>query len=147
MIHENNGPSGPNTNLITSFEWNGEDDVIRVKFRDSKDELVRRVKPADVERWPKEWAMYEAAREKARDIQGTPLDQIPMMPRETVQALRFRSIHTVEQLAGFDDYAASMLDDERGKGWRDAARMYLLAMKAAGAGSADKAAKQPQKAA
>lgn len=54
-------------------------------------------------RWPAEYAAFKAGITMAVD--GTPIEQWPLMSRAMVKTLKFLEIHTVEQCAKLDDQA------------------------------------------
>ncbi len=145
MFHENKQPQG-RSNLKVSFEADIETgrDMLRVFWIDSKDEQVRPVKPDDIERWPQQWAIYDQAKASMVKVDGPFVSEIPMMDRGVAMSLRLKGIMTVAQLARLDDFAATNLDMERGKQWRDAAVMFQAAQ---AANKAIEKPKQPQKAA
>lgn len=78
-----------------------------------KDQIVRRVRDADKERWPTQWAAFEARQEQVTE--GTPLDQWPQLSVSRIAELRALNILTVEALADVADSSLHKL----GPGARD----------------------------
>lgn len=118
-------------NIQVEFETDGERDFIRVKHIDSKDEHVRPVLPADIEQFPEQWAVYQQIAGTLKNIEGTPITEIPMMTKDIATSIRLRGVATVEALAAIDDFGAMTLNQEHGVAWRNAAVMYLMAQEAA----------------
>lgn len=84
--------------------------------------------PPDSERWPRQ---YQAFKNQQKQVmEGTPLEQWPLMNKADVMSVKGLSIYTVEQLAGLGDNALTWLG---ARTWRDKAVAYLAeAQKGAG---------------
>ena len=145
MFSENKQVPG-HSNIKVSFQPDIETgrDMLHVTWLDSKDEMIRRVKPADIERWPQQWAIYDQAKANMVKVDGPYVSDIPMMERGVAMSLRLKGIITVDQLATLDDFAAISLDAERGKQWRDAAMMYQLAHESKPAKKPGRPKKEPE---
>jgi hypothetical protein len=77
-------------------------DMIRIMVPGDKDNIIERaVRQGDSQRFPKQWEAYKQGREEA--LEGTPLEQWPMITRAQVEELRFFHVKTVEQLANISD--------------------------------------------
>lgn len=84
----------------------------------------RRVKPSDMERWPKQWEAYRKQQDYVPD--GTLLDNWPRLSRGQVEDLKYNNIFTVEQLSEVPDN----LLDRLGMGarrMREHAKAYIEA--------------------
>lgn len=84
--------------------------------------------PPDSERWPRQ---YQAFKNQQKQVmEGTPLEQWPLMNKADVMSVKGLNIYTVEQLAGLGDNALTWLG---ARTWRDKAVAYLAeAQKGAG---------------
>jgi hypothetical protein len=78
------------------------------------------IKPSHPNRWPKQWADYQAQREQVAD--GTSLLEWPPLPRAEAMDLKAMKIHTVEQLAGLPDNALTWLG---ARSLKDKAQLWL----------------------
>ena len=80
-------------------------------------------KPSDPERWPRQWAAFQA---QSTQVQvGTPLTEWPPIGKAMALTLKAMEIHTVEQLAEVRDDALTWLGArelrDKAKGWLTAA--------------------------
>lgn len=148
MFHENKVQTGARNTRARFFTDNGQD-MVCITFVDSKDEHVRPVRmyamdsarPADPDAYPLEWAAFNNNRPK-EVLDGTPLEAIPGLAKDTYTQIRMHGFKTCEKLAELDDGQADKMG-AFGIAWRDLARLVL---KAKGAEkSADEA--KPRKAA
>lgn len=92
----------------------------------SKDIVDRKVTDADKQRWPREWAAFEAKKEAPQT--GTPLKVWPELSPSQIALLEHLHVRTVEDLAALSD--AAML--EVGPGTRelqDKAKRFLKVSK------------------
>lgn len=102
---------------------------IKIMFPgDRTKQVCRRVKtestggtPSDMERFPRQWAAFEAQQEQSQD--GTPLEQWPIMTKSQVMEFRSLHIHTVDALAALSDAAVQNIGiggrelREKAKAW------------------------------
>lgn len=103
-------------------------EMIRIMFAgDNTKEIVRMVNKvtsgnsiSDVERFPRQWAMFQAQQEQVVD--GTPLEHWPPLDRAMVMNLKAMKIHTVEQLASLSDANLSFMGARQ---LRENARAWL----------------------
>lgn len=79
-------------------------------------------KPSDPQRWPMQWAAFQAQAEQAQI--GTPLTEWAPMTKSMAMTLKAMSIHTVEQLSEVPDHALTWLGARE---LRDKAKAWLLA--------------------
>lgn len=116
---------------------------IRIRFPgDNTREIYRPVKldpdqsrpfPPDPERFPRQWAAFQAQEHQAQD--GSPIEEWAAVSRSQARELKAVNIHTVEQLAGVIDSALQGL----GMGGRDLrakAQAWLAQAADAAAGAA-----------
>jgi len=64
---------------------------------------VEKVRQDHIERWPEEYKKFKAGMEMSVD--GTPLEQWPVLKREMVLELKFLGFQTIEQIAAMTDMA------------------------------------------
>lgn len=83
---------------------------------------VRVVTAADKEAWPRQYQQFKAG--ITQSIDGTPLEQWPMMTPAMVRTLKHLEIHTVEQCAALDDLALQRVG-LGGRSIKNAAIAYL----------------------
>lgn len=84
--------------------------------------------PPDSERWPRQYQAFKSQQKQA--IEGTLLEQWPLMNKADVMSVKGLNIYTVEQLAELGDNALNWLG---ARAWRDKAIAYLAeAQKGAG---------------
>lgn len=106
------------------------DDVVHVKmhFPGDKTKVVcRKVKmgsdaqgPSDPERFPRQWAAFQAQREQVPD--GIPLTEWPPLTKSQVLELKSIHIHTVESLASLPDSSLTWMG---ARDLRDKAKAWL----------------------
>ncbi len=95
---------------------------VRVRFVGDRSRTIeRKVTENDKQRWPRQWAAYEAG--MAAIESGTPLSQWPLIARSQVDEFKMHNIHTVEQLAGLPDVFLQRFMG--GQAMREQARTYL----------------------
>jgi hypothetical protein len=90
---------------------------------DRKTVVDRPVKPEDRERWPREYAAFEAGLETP--LEGLPLEEWAGITRSQVEELRFAHVRTVEQLAALPDDALNRSVSMGGFKLREAAIRHL----------------------
>lgn len=73
-------------------------------------------------RWPRAYEAFRAGEEMA--LEGTPLEQWPILNRSQVKELKALEIHSVEQMAEVTDYNLQKIG-MGGRALRDAAKAYL----------------------
>lgn len=76
--------------------------------------------PGDPERFPRQWAAFQAGEEQAQD--GQPLEEWPLVTKADVRMLKDLGIKTVEGLAAMGDNNLTWLGARM---YRDKARLYL----------------------
>lgn len=75
---------------------------VRVMVPGDRSNVVERpVRAQDRQRWPRQWAAFEARREQP--VEGTPLTEWPGITRSQVEELAHFKILTVEELANVPD--------------------------------------------
>jgi len=86
------------------------------------DEKGNESKPSDSQRWPAQWAAFQA---QAAQVQtGTPLTEWSPVSKSIALNLKAMNIHTVEQLAEVADHALTWLGARE---LRDKAKAWLAA--------------------
>jgi hypothetical protein len=83
---------------------------------------VKRVGPVEAQRWPKEFEAFRAGQEQP--IEGTMLEEWPILTRAMIKELRHFEIRTVEELAELSDVALQNIG-MGGRALRDRAKAYL----------------------
>lgn len=83
---------------------------------------VMKVTHEHVERWPEEYKRFKAGQEMS--IDGTPLEQWPILKREQVLELKYLGFLTVEHVAAMSDLAMQRIP-MIGRRLRDLAKAYL----------------------
>lgn len=84
--------------IFKPTEW------IDIRVPGSRDSRIRKVRPADIERFPQHYAAFKNRTAKdEEDVIGTPLEVWPVVSSSQVQELRFFNIKTVEHLASAPD--------------------------------------------
>lgn len=73
-----------------------------------KEQINRRVKETDKERWPDQWRAFEEGR-KAPEFDGMPITEWPQADRHLARTLKESNVFTVEQLANVADIDIQML--------------------------------------
>lgn len=68
---------------------------------DLKNIVERKATDEDKRMYAREWSAFE--RQETMAMEGTPLEQWPLMSRHVVRQLKGSAVYTVEQLAGLDD--------------------------------------------
>lgn len=76
--------------------------------------------PSDLERFPRQWAAFEANATQAQE--GMPIEQWPLVTKADIRMLKDLGIKTVEALAGLSDQNLTFLG---GRMYREKARVYL----------------------
>lgn len=78
---------------------------VKIMVPGDKDNIVDRpVRTTDIQRYPRQWAAFEAKKEQP--VEGTPLAEWPGVTRAQVDELAFFGIKTVEALASLADSQA-----------------------------------------
>ena len=86
-------------------------DVVNIRIRiPGNDQTVinRAVEESDKFRFPRHWAIFEA-KTKQGEHPGTPISEMAGITKATVENLRVRGFHTVEQFAAASDQVLSGL--------------------------------------
>lgn len=83
---------------------------------------VEKVRKEHIDRWPDEYKAFKAGQEFA--LNGTPLEQWPILKRAQVLTLKAADFRTVEDIAGMSDIAVQRVG-MGGARLRDLARSYL----------------------
>lgn len=78
--------------------------------------------PADKNRFPRQWAAFEAQKEQTAD--GTPLAEWPMVTGSQVMEMKAMHVHTVDALASLSDSAIQNLGIGA-LGLREKAKLWL----------------------
>lgn len=81
-------------------------DMISIRYP-GQDETVKRVEEQDKLEYGEQWAAFQSGKEQP--LEGTALEQWPLIPRNIVEELRYYSIRTVEQLRDLTDDAKRKL--------------------------------------
>lgn len=90
---------------------------------DTRSIVDREVRDEDKQRWPREWAAYEAGNELS--VIGTPLEKWPLVGSPSmVKTLKAMNINTVEDLAGLTDAALGNVG-MGARNLREAAKLWL----------------------
>ena len=89
-------------NLTAEFFRDSVQDFISITMKGTTDTVLRKATPADVERFPDEWARYQSGRDEP-EPEGIPLTDIPGLGKEQILMLKLHSIRTAEELAAVDD--------------------------------------------
>jgi hypothetical protein len=76
--------------------------------------------PGDPERFPRQWAAFQAGEEQAQD--GQPLEEWPLVTKADVRMLKDMGIKTVESLAAIGEANLTFLGARM---YRDKAKLYL----------------------
>lgn len=88
----------------------------------SPNQPVFRLAEEHIQRWPEAYARFMAGQEMSVD--GTPLEQWPILNRAMVLELKALEVHTVEQCADLSDNALQRIG-RGGYSIRDKAKAYL----------------------
>lgn len=83
-------------------------DMIQISWVGEATSLIRKVTPADVNRFPSEWAAYESGQSEV-EVVGTPLTEVPGIDKNLAMGLRLKGVRTVEELAALDEAASKGL--------------------------------------
>lgn len=83
---------------------------------------VERVTQEHIERWPEEYKKFKAGQEMSVD--GTPLEQWPILKREMVLELKYLGFMTVEQVAEMSEHAIQRIP-MMGRRLKELAKAYL----------------------
>ena len=78
--------------------FNGEmRDFVRIPIVESRDVFESTVRPQDIQRFPKEWALYKEKEKKP--VVGTELVKLPGISEDKRVELEVKGIETIEDLA------------------------------------------------
>jgi hypothetical protein len=78
--------------------FNGEmRDFVRIPIIESRDVFESPVRPQDIQRFPKEWALYKEKEKKP--VSGTELAKLPGISEDKRIELEVKEIETIESLA------------------------------------------------
>ena len=95
-------------NVRATFFRDGEFDKVELKIVGDPNTFITKVRPQDIDQFPREWAAYKA-NQKAVDYGGTDLTEIPGMTPQMATAFKLQGIHNVEMFAALSDAAATGL--------------------------------------
>jgi hypothetical protein len=88
--------------------------------------VVHRVNEEHRQRWPEQYAAFKAGQDPV--LNGTPLEEWPILNKAAISELRHAQIRTVEELAALSDIAVQGIGmggqvlRERARGWLDDAQ-------------------------
>ena len=80
-----------------------QDYILIISPGNSKTEMRRKVKDADIQQYNQEWNAYLDGKEM--QVSGTPIELLPNIPNGMEKHLNSMYIYTIEQLAGMSDLA------------------------------------------
>jgi hypothetical protein len=83
-------------------------DYIEISIIGDTNTVVRKVTPADTERFAKDWAAYSAGNQEI-PIEGSPLTDVPGVDNNVALGYRLKGVRTAEELAALDEAAAKSL--------------------------------------
>tara|TARA_R100000781_G_scaffold15102_1_gene12469 strand:- start:126 stop:518 length:393 start_codon:yes stop_codon:yes gene_type:complete len=72
-------------------------DFVRIPITESRDVFESPVRPQDIQRFPKEWAVYKEKEKKP--VSGTELVKLPGISEDKRVELEVKEIETIEDLA------------------------------------------------
>ena len=80
-------------------------EVCQVKIIGDSTDMMYKVKPDIIARFPTEWELYQKQQGRKTDepINGTPVREIPGVDRDAASVLRYRLVHTVEEFAALEE--------------------------------------------
>jgi hypothetical protein len=83
-------------------------EVCQVKIVGDPTDMMYRVKPEIINRFPKEWELYQKQAGKRDDepIEGTPIREVPGVDRDAAVVLRYNMVRTAEEFAALDEQTA-----------------------------------------
>ena len=83
-------------------------EVCQVKIVGDPTDMMYRVKPEIINRFPKEWELYQKQAGKRDDdpIDGTPIREVPGVDRDAAVVLRYNMVRTAEEFAALDEQTA-----------------------------------------
>jgi len=83
-------------------------EVCQVKIVGDPTDMMYRVKPEIINRFPKEWELYQKQAGKRDDepIDGTPIREVPGVDRDAAVVLRYNMVRTAEEFASLDEQTA-----------------------------------------
>lgn len=87
-----------------TFIRDGDRDMVELKIIGDPNTFLSKVMPEHVQKWPREWAAYQAGKSEV-EIKGTPLTDVPGIDRGQAMAYKLNNVRTAEELADLDDAA------------------------------------------
>lgn len=87
-----------------TFIRDGDRDMVELKIIGDLNTFLSKVMPEHVQKWPREWAAYQAGKSEV-EIKGTPLTDVPGIDRGQAMAYKLNNVRTAEELADLDDAA------------------------------------------
>jgi hypothetical protein len=78
-------------------------EYVDIRVPGSPDHISRPATPHDKDRFPRHYAAFKNRTSDEEYIEGTRLDEWPLVSRSTVEELAFFGVKTVEQLASVND--------------------------------------------
>ena len=79
-------------------------DYVEITIIGDPNTLIRKVKPEDVSRFPREWESYRAGTPEPI-VGGTPLTEIPGVDKGLSLALKLKGVRNAEELCALDEAA------------------------------------------
>jgi hypothetical protein len=83
-------------------------DMIEIKIIGDPCDLIKKVDPSHIAKFPREWEFYKAGAVEI-DVGGTPIIEVPGVDRNVAMALKLKGVRNAEELAGLDEAAAKGL--------------------------------------
>lgn len=103
--------------------WHDEAYVEIIIPGDSKSIVHERVKDEHKERWPRQWAAFQANQEAPAE--GTPLEEWSALGASQVMEIKSHNVRTVEDVAGLSDSQLAKVIPMGGHALRDRARRFV----------------------
>ncbi len=107
------------------FFKDGTQDYVEISAIGDPCNVIHKVRPEHVQRFPQDWAAFEAGKSEP-DVVGTPLTEVPGIDKNASLGLRLKGIRTVEELAILDEAAAKSLG-MGGLTWWQTAKLLMAA--------------------
>ena len=82
-------------------------EYIEIRTPGQKSFIARKVRPGDLERFPRHYKAYKDRTSDVEVVEGTLLKEWPLITRSQVEELAFANVKTVEQLVAMPDSNAS----------------------------------------
>lgn len=87
------------------FKSESGQDLVQISIIGDPCDIILKVEPNHLERFPQEWAAYKAG-DKEIDYGGTPLIEVPGLDNNVAIAYKLKGVHNAEMLANLSDAAA-----------------------------------------